>query len=193
MSDNKDTIDNAGSAMGAEAGSGAGSTVAEATVLTASEVDELKARAAKAAENWDRLLRLTADFDNYKKRAVREREEAVKFANESLLSRLIPIMDNFEMALAALSQTQDAAGAQSLKSGIQMISQQLKSTLQEYGLEELDAEGKPFNPNFHEAVSHQESDVVADGNVLQQLRKGYKLRDRLIRPATVIVAKKPNS
>ena len=175
--------------MGAEAGS----TVAEATVLTASEVDELKARAAKASENWDRLLRLTADFDNYKKRAIREREEAVKFANESLISRLIPIMDNFEMALAALSQTQDAAGAQSLKSGVQMISQQLKSTLQEYGLEELDAEGKPFNPNFHEAVSHQESDVVADGNVLQHLRKGYKLRDRLIRPATVIVAKKPNS
>lgn len=161
--------------------------------LTEAEIEELKVKAAKAAENWDRLLRATADFDNYKKRAAREREEAVKFANESLLSRLLPVLDNFEMALAALSQSPEGGNAQSLKSGVQMISQQLKTTLQEFGLEEIPIEGKPFDPNLHEAVSQQESADVEEGAILQQLRKGYKLRERLIRPSTVILAKKPSS
>lgn len=154
------------------------------------DMDALKAEAAKAKEYWDKLLRTTADFDNYKKRAARERQDAVKFANEGIIGTLIPIMDNFEMALTAMAGAQDPA-IQSLQSGVSMIHQQLKKALADAGLEEVDAANQPFDPNFHEAVSQQESADVPEGHVMQQLRKGYKLRERLLRPATVVVAKKP--
>ena len=94
------------------------------------------------------------------------------------------------MALTAAQSAQSDKLA-SLQSGVAMIQQQLKSALAEAGMEEIDATGKPFDPNFHEAISQQESTEVPEGNVLQQLRKGYKLKDRLLRPATVVVAKKP--
>jgi molecular chaperone GrpE len=162
----------------------------EPATLTAGQLEELKQRAAKADENWERLLRTTADFDNYKKRAARERQEAVKFANESLLQKLVPVLDSFDMALAA-AQNNSPESVQSLQTGINMVHQQLKNVLAEAGLEEVDAAGKAFDPNFHEAVSQQESTSVSDGQVLQQLRKGYKLRDRLLRPAGVVVAKAP--
>ena len=158
--------------------------------LTPEQIEELKARAAKADENWERLLRTTADFDNFKKRAAREKIEAAQYANFSLLQKVLPVLDNFEMALAAAQSAKDDKLA-SLQSGVLMIQQQLKSALTETGLEEIDAAGKLFDPNFHEAVSEQESADIAEGHVLQQLRKGYKFKDRLLRPATVIVAKKP--
>jgi len=100
------------------------------------------------------------------------------------------VLDNFEMAIAA-TQSSSAEGLKSLQDGVAMIHTQLKTVLIDNGLEEIDATGKPFDPNFHEAVSQQESKEVAEGIVLQQLRKGYKLRDRLLRPATVVVAKAP--
>ncbi len=124
-------------------------------LLTPEQLENLKGRAAKADENWERLLRVTADLENFKKRAMREREEAIKFANESMMKRLIPVLDNFDMALAAANQTQ-ANNAQSLQTGVAMIAQQLRSALVESGLEEVDAAGKPFDPNWHEAVSQQE-------------------------------------
>jgi molecular chaperone GrpE len=155
------------------------------------QVDDLRKRAAKADEYWDRLLRTSADFDNYKKRAAREKQETAKFANESLLQKLIPILDSFDMALAAASQNSPAPATDSLQAGIVMIHQQLRSTLIEAGLEEVDATGKTFDPNLHEAVSQQETSDQPEGQVVQQLRKGYKLRDRLLRPATVIIAKQP--
>jgi molecular chaperone GrpE len=164
-----------------------GSLAVEA--LTPAQIEDLKNRAAKADENWERLLRATADLDNYKKRAAREREEAVKFANESVFKKLVTVLDNFDMALAA-GQTQ-AGASQSLQTGVAMIHQQLRNVLMESGLQEVDATGKAFDPNWHEAVSQQETADVPEGQVLQQLRKGYKLKDRLIRPATVIVARKP--
>jgi molecular chaperone GrpE len=156
--------------------------------LTPDEVEQLKTQAAKAGENWDRFLRLTADFDNYKKRAARERQEAVSFANENLLAKLLPVADAFDMALAAASN--DPSG-KSLQAGIVMISNQLKSVLAEAGLEEIDASGQPFDPTLHEAVSQQESADAPEGQVLRQIRKGYKFRNRLMRPAGVIVVKKP--
>jgi molecular chaperone GrpE len=159
-------------------------------VLTPEQVTELQTKAAKGDEHWERLLRTTADFDNYKKRAAREKQDAIKYANESLVGKIIPVLDNFEMALAA-AQSSSADGLKSLQDGVAMIQTQLKSVLVEAGLEDIDATGKPFDPNLHEAVSQQESKDVADGHVLQQLRKGYKLRERLLRPATVIVAKAP--
>jgi molecular chaperone GrpE len=160
----------------------------DASTITNEQLDELSDRAAKSDERWEQLLRTTADFENYKKRAAREKQEAIKFANEGLIQRLIPVLDNFDMAMAA-AQNEQTEAAESLKTGVNMIYQQLRTVLLEAGLEEVDASGKPFDPNLHEAVSQQETNEVAEGHVLQQLRKGYKLRDRLLRPATVVVAK----
>ena len=154
------------------------------------QVEELKAKAAKADEHWERLLRTTADLDNFKKRAARERQDAIKFANESLLATLIPALDNFDMALVAANNV-EGSSMDSLKTGIAMVYNQLKAALTEAGLEEIDATNQPFDPRLHEAVSQQESANVPEGHVLQQLRKGYKLRERLLRPASVVVAKKP--
>jgi molecular chaperone GrpE len=164
----------------------------EAAKLSPEQLEELKCRAAKADENWERLLRTTADFDNFKKRAARERQEAIKFANESLIQKIVPVLDNFEMALAA-AQSSSTDGSKSLSEGVAMIHSQLRQALTESGLEEISAAGQVFDPNLHEAVSQQESSEIAEGHVLQQLRKGYKLRERLIRPATVIVAKQPSA
>lgn len=165
-------------------------TAPEPAALTPEQIAALQTSAAKAQENWDRLLRTTADFDNFKKRAAREKQDAIKYATESLLQKVIPVLDNFEMALAA-AQNNASTDIKSVRDGVAMIHSQLKSTLTDAGLEEVDATGKPFDPNIHEAVSQQESADVPEGHVLQQLRKGYKLRERLLRPATVIVAKKP--
>lgn len=165
-------------------------TPAETATLSPEQIAELQARAAKADETWERLLRTTADFDNFKKRAAREKTEAVHYANHSLVQKLLPILDNFEMALAA-AQNAEGDKLAAFQSGVTMIQQQLKAALVETGLEEIDATGKPFDPNIHEAVSQQESAEIPEDHVLQQLRKGYKLKDRLLRPATVIVAKKP--
>ena len=163
----------------------------EPSTVGPEQLEELKTRAAKADENWDRLVRTTADFDNFKKRAAREKQEAIRYANEALLEKLVPVLDNFDAALSA-AQAGSNSAAQSLQTGVAMIFQQLKKVLIESGLEEVDATGQKFDPNLHEAVSQQESAQVPEGHVLQQLRKGYKLRDRLLRPATVVVAKKPS-
>lgn len=171
---------------------GEGNKSAAAETLSPEQTAELKAQAAKGKEHWEQLLRTTADFDNFKKRAARERQEATKYANEGLLQKLIPILDNFDAALAATATAKEGS-AQSLQTGVNMILTQFRSALTEAGLEEIDAAGRPFDPNFHEAVSQQESADVPEGQVLQQLRKGYKLRDRLLRPATVVVAKKPGN
>ena len=162
----------------------------EPVALSPEQIEDLKGRAAKADENWDRLLRTTADFDNFKKRAAREKIEAAQYASFSLLQKLLPVLDNFEMALTA---AQSATGDKltSLQSGVAMIQQQLKGALADTGLEEIDATGKPFDPMLHEAVSQQETADMPEDHVTQQLRKGYKFKDRLLRAATVIVAKKP--
>ena len=166
-------------------GSGQGAT------LTPDQLQELLDRAAKADEYKERLLREAADFDNFKKRAARERQDAIKYANESLLQKLLPIVDNFEMALSATNTASTDPSVESLKKGIQMVHSLLRNTLAEAGLEEIDATGQKFDPNFHEAVSQQETKDVPEGHVVQQMRKGYKFRDRLLRPSTVVVAKKP--
>jgi molecular chaperone GrpE len=162
--------------------------------LTPEQLEELKTRAAKADEHWDRLLRTAADLENFKKRAARERIEAAQSANVALLLKLLPVLDHFEMAQAT-TQTVEVpqSGIASLQAGIAMIQQQLKGVLAETGLEEIDASGKPFDPTLHEAVSQLETDDAPEGQVIQQIRKGYKLRDRLLRPAAVVVAKKPSA
>jgi molecular chaperone GrpE len=156
--------------------------------LTAEQVGEWREKAAKADEYWDRLLRTSADFDNFRKRAARERQDAVKYAKESLIEKLLPVLDSLDMALTA---AQPAEGSDGLKAGVEMIYSQLRNVLTESGVETIDALNQPFDPNWHEAVSELPTEDVPEGNVVHQLRKGYKLKDRLLRPASVVVAKKP--
>src|ERR1041385_446058 len=133
----------------------------------------------------DLALRSQADFDNFKKRAAREKEEAIKYATSSLLERLIAIVDNFELGLAAAK----SEGEQSpVYSGMSMVLKQLTDFLAANGLEPIDAEGPKFDPNLHEAIAHEPNDSVPEGVVLRQMRRGYRLKDRLLRPSSVVVS-----
>ena len=133
----------------------------------------------------DLALRTQADFENYRKRAIREKEDAIKYANAALIERLIPVIDNFEFGIQAAR----AEGSQAVLVGLEMVAKQFQEFLTSVGVETVDAEGKAFDPNLHEAVGHEASDTVPEGAVIRQLRKGYKLRDRLVRPANVFVSK----
>ena len=140
------------------------------------------------AELNERIVRLTADFDNFRKRAQREKDEARQFANQGLLEKLLPVLDNFEMALTAVKDADP-----SVRDGVQMILDQLLGVLKESGVEPVDAMGHPFDPNLHEALSQEETTEVEEGTVVQQVQRGYKLNDRLVRPARVVVAKAPGA
>ncbi len=140
------------------------------------------------AELNERIVRLTADFDNFRKRAQREKDEARQFANQGLLEKLLPVLDNFEMALTAVKDSDP-----SVRDGVQMILDQLLGVLKESGVEPVDGMGQPFDPNLHEALSQEETTEVEEGTVVQQVQRGYKLNDRLVRPARVVVAKAPGA
>lgn len=133
----------------------------------------------------DLALRSQADFDNYKKRAAREKEEAIKYANTSLLERLIAIVDNFELGLSAARGEGEKSP---IYSGMSMVLKQLSDFLADNGLQPIDAEGKKFDPNLHEAIAHEPSADVAEGTVIRQTRRGYRLKDRLLRPSSVVVS-----
>ena len=156
--------------------------------LTAAQIEDLTARAAKAEEHWDRYVRAVAELDNYRKRVARERTELIQQANERLIRELLPVLDNFE---AALTTAGNAAQLEAFKAGVAMILNQLRQVLAAAGVQEIDATGQPFDPAQHEAVAHQETRAVPEGHVLQQTRKGYRLNGRLLRPASVVVAKAP--
>src|SRR6266700_8209905 len=136
----------------------------------------------------DLALRSQADFENYKKRSAREKEEAIKYANSSLLQRLAAILDNFELGLAAAK----AQGEESpIYSGMVLVQKQLNDLLSEHGLQPIEADGKRFDPNLHEAIAHEPSDQFPEGTVLRQTRRGYRLKDRLLRPSKVVVSSGP--
>jgi len=133
----------------------------------------------------DLALRSQADFDNYKKRAAREREEAIKYANSSLLERLIAIVDNFELGLTAARAEGEGSP---IYLGMSMVLKQLSEFLADNGLQPIDAEGQKFDPNLHEAIAHEPNADVAEGVVVRQTRRGYRLKDRLLRPSGVVVS-----
>jgi molecular chaperone GrpE len=135
----------------------------------------------------DLALRSQADFENYKKRSAREKEEAIKYANSSLLERLVGIIDNFELGLAAAKDEKNSP----IYSGMVLVQKQLNDLLAENGLHPIEAEGKPFDPNLHEAIAHEPSDQFSEGIVLKQARRGYRFKDRLLRPARVLVSSGP--
>ena len=153
-----------------------------------SELDPLEAVSRERDELKNRFLRLAAETENYKKRTEREKAEFLKRANESLVKDLLPILDNLERALGHADQQADE---ESLRQGLELIYQDLKKVLERYGLEAVEAEGNPFDPELHEAMMQQENADVEDNTVLQQLQKGYKFQGRLIRPAMVVVSKRP--
>jgi len=128
-------------------------------------------------------VRLLADFDNFRKRVARERTETIRHASEKIVTELLPVLDHFELALR---QAPDPAEA--FVAGIRMVYDQLIATLTKAGLAVIDAQGAPFNPDEHEAIAYQPADGVAEGHVMLQTRGGYRLGDRVIRPATVIVS-----
>ena len=131
----------------------------------------------------DRLLRTAADFDNYKKRAARERQEYVAFANERLLKELLPILDDLERALDAAEEQQEAQ----LEEGVRLVHRSLAGLLERQGVKEIATEGA-FDPHVHEALLAQPSEDAESGAVIDVVQKGYTLGDRVVRPARVIVA-----
>jgi len=131
----------------------------------------------------DRLLRLAAEFDNYKKRAARERQEYVALANERLVKELLPILDDLERALAAAEEHEEAK----LEDGVRLVHRSLEQLLAREGVEEIDTSG-PFDPHVHEAMLAQPSEEAESGAVIDVLQKGYKVGNRVVRPARVIVA-----
>jgi len=136
----------------------------------------------------DLALRSQADFENYKKRAAREKDEAIKYANIALLEKLITIVDNFELGLEAAR----AEGENSpVFSGMSMVLKQLMDFLKENGLQPIDATGQKFDPNLHEAIAHEPSDEFPEGVVVRQTRRGYRMKDRLLRPSSVAVSSGP--
>ena len=135
----------------------------------------------------DLALRSQADFENYKKRAAREKDDAVKYANSALLQQLVSILDNFELGLAAAKAHGDESP---IYSGMVLVQKQLNDLLAENGLQSIEAEGNNFDPNLHEAIAHEPS-KSPEGTVIRQARRGYRLKDRLLRPARVVVSSGP--
>lgn len=154
------------------------------------EVEELKKKLEEkekeAKENYDRLLRMAADFENYKKRAAKEKEEWTKFANEDLLKGVLPFIDNLERAVNHAQKVNDTGV---LIEGVRLTLQQLLQSLSKFGLSSFESTGKPFDPAVHEAMLVVETDQYEPNQVIEEFQKGYLLNDRLLRPATVSVSK----
>jgi len=142
---------------------------------------------ARAEENWDKYVRAVAELDNVRKRAARDVDSARKFALERFATDLLAVRDSFEMGLAAA----DNADADSLLEGSRATLKQLASTMERYGVSEIDPQGEPFDPTVHEAMMTQPSREVEPGTVLNVYQKGYLLNGRLLRPARVVVASAP--
>lgn len=157
-------------------------------LLTAEEFQALEDKAEKSDEYYDRLLRVQADFDNYKKRLEKEKIEFIKFANEGIIAEILKILDDFERAVEAGRIKHDF---DILYKGIGMIHKDLRDFLREEGIKEIEAKGKPFNPHEHEAMMQEETDAHPEDYIIEELQKGYTLNGRVIRPSKVKVAKKP--
>jgi molecular chaperone GrpE len=160
-----------------------GGTVPQEETLEA----RLEAKGKEAQDNYDRFLRLSAEFENFKKRMEKEKTDAYKFGTENLIKELLPVLDNLERAI----DHGEAKDAQGLLEGVDMTLKGFLAALGKIGVSPVDASGKEFDPNLHEAVMVQEDAHHPAGTVLQQLQKGYTLHSRLLRPAMVVVSKRP--
>tara|TARA_B110000967_G_scaffold186107_1_gene206924 strand:+ start:195 stop:770 length:576 start_codon:yes stop_codon:yes gene_type:complete len=158
---------------------------AETPEVEATPVETAEAEAAEMKSRW---LRSVADMENYRKRIGREKQDIIRSAGASVVESLLPVLDNMKLGLQAAENHPEA---KDVTFGFKMVDDQLKRALNEQGLEELIPDGEAFDPNFHECISHQSSSEVAEDIVIQTVRAGYRLNDRLIRAASVIVSSGP--
>jgi len=161
---------------------------AEAPENQEPELTELEKAQAEAAEMKTRYLRSVADLENYRKRITREKQEIIRSAAASVVESLLPVLDNMKLGLQAAENHPEA---KDVTYGFKMVDDQLKKSLSEQGLEELIPDGESFDPNLHECVAHQPSDDVKEDHIIQTIRAGYRLNERLIRAANVIVSSGP--
>ena len=148
---------------------------------------QLEAKEQESKENYDRVLRVSAEFENYKKRTSRELEEFRKFANQSLIKELLSVVDNLELAINSTNghQTID----QSLLQGLEMTHKEILKVFEKFNVKPIEAKGQVFDPTFHEAVMQEETDEVDPNTVVNELQKGYLIHNRLLRPSMVVVAR----
>ena len=150
-------------------------------------IEKISEVQASADMNMDSYLRSQAEMENMKKRFQKDRQDLIKYGNETLTKQLLPVADNLEKAL---DHSKDENSIEALREGVDLTLKGLLNVLEKAGVEVVESVGAPFDPNFHQAVSEQEDDRAAPGTVLKELQKGYLLNQRLIRPAMVIVNKK---
>ena len=146
---------------------------------------ELAKAKAKAEEHYDHLLRLQADFDNFRKRSQKEKVELIKYASEHLVGELLPVLDNFDRAVSAAKANPDFA---SFSQGVEMILRQMQAALSKEGLKAMETVGQPFDPNLHEAVLRVASEEHPENTVVEELQKGYYLKEKVLRPCMVKVS-----
>lgn len=180
--ENKDPVTQVPPASGAAASSGP-------APADASLAAQLEAARSEAAANYDKFMRAAADLDNFRRRALREKDELRTTATGRVLEDIFPVMDTLGLALEAARQPQ--AEIKTLVGGVEMVLSQLKSALAKHGLKEINPLGQPFDPHQHESISHQPSPKVKEEHVLNVVRTGYSLNGRLLRPASVIVSSGP--
>lgn len=173
-------------ANAAEAGDGIeqeqAANASESQDAVSQELEELR---KQVEENQQRLLRAQADFDNYRRRTMKEKEEFAKYASLKLIEQLLPVVDNFERALSASKDNKDY---DALAKGIDMIFRQLDGVLTGEGLKPMETVGTPFNPEYHQAIMQVESEEHEEGIVVEEVQKGYMLKDKVLRPAMVKVS-----
>ncbi|MDQ0173438.1 nucleotide exchange factor GrpE [Paenibacillus tundrae] len=163
----------------------AGAAEAQAEEMVDQEQGEIARLTAEAEEHQQRLIRAQADFDNFRRRTQKEKEELAKYASMKLITELVPVIDNFERAMATVPEGTES---ESFSKGIQMIFRQLESVLNNEGLTAMETVGQPFNPEFHQAIMQVESDEYEEGTVVEEVQKGYMLKDKVLRPAMVKVS-----
>ena len=152
--------------------------------------NRLESARREAKDVYDRLLRVSAEFDNYKKRTSREMKSFRKYANENLVADLLPVVDNLERAIESTEgQSETESG---ILEGVKMTRREILKVLEKYGVSPIESVGQPFNPEYHEAVAQEPSADHSENTVLREFHKGYLLHDRLVRPAMVVVSKAPD-
>ena len=148
---------------------------------------KLEAKEKEAEETYDRLLRLSAEFENYKKRSSREIEDFRKFANQSLIKEMLSVVDNLELAMN--STNGHKAIDKDLVKGLEMTHREILKVFEKFNVKPIDAKGQPFDPTYHEAVMQEETNDCAKNTVINEMQRGYMIHDRLLRPSMVVVAK----
>ncbi|WJH33008.1 nucleotide exchange factor GrpE [Paenibacillus sp. CC-CFT747] len=159
--------------------------VPEEQSSSAAQAAELEELRKQVEEHQQRFLRAQADFDNFRRRSRQEKEDFAKYASAKVIEQLLPIVDNFERALTSSKETKDF---EALLKGLEMTARQLEQVLKNEGLQAMETVGQPFNPDFHQAIMQVESEEHGEGIVVEEVQKGYVLKDKVLRPAMVKVS-----